>query len=75
MQFIEEDEIPFKFSKRGRKPNLTRKEIIGMVIMYAYFGLDFREVEHLLKLLIDKQLDHSNCIRWFGKLTQEYFGV
>lgn len=72
MQFIEEDEIQFKFSKRGRKPNLTRKEIIGMAIMYVYFELDFREVEQLLKLLIDKQLDHSNCVRWFGKLTQEY---
>ena len=72
MQFITEDAIPFAFSRRGRKPNLTRKEIVGMAIMYVYFELDFREVEHLLELIIDKQLDHSNCVRWFGKLTPEY---
>lgn len=72
MEFIDELEIPFEFHKRGRKPNLTKKEIVGMAIMYVYFGLDFREVEHLLELIIEKQLDHSNCVRWFGKLTQEY---
>ncbi|HLC57315.1 MAG TPA: transposase [Candidatus Nanoarchaeia archaeon] len=72
MQFITEDAIPFAFSLRGRKPNLTRKEIVGMAIMYVYFELDFREAEHFLGLIIDKQLDHSNCVRWFGKLTPEY---
>lgn len=72
MQFIEEEDIPFKFSSRGRKPNLTKREIVCMAIMHAYFELDFRETEHLIKLLIDKQLDHSNCVRWFGRLTQYY---
>lgn len=70
--FISEQEIPFEFSQRGRKPNLTREELVGMAILYVYFDLDFREVEHLLSLLVNKQLDHSNCVRWFGKLTQEY---
>ena len=43
-----------------------------MAILYVYFDLDFREVEYLLSLLINNPLDHSNCVRWFGKLTQEY---
>ena len=72
ISFISEKDIPYKFSKRGRKPNLTRKELVGMAILYVYFDLDFREVEHLIPLLTNKQLDHSNCVRWFGKLTQEY---
>lgn len=72
MSFISEQDIPFEFSKIGRKPNLTREELVCMSIMYVYFDLDFREVEHLLYLLINKQLDHSNCIRWFGKLDLNY---
>jgi len=63
MGFITEENIPFVFSTKGRNPNLTRKEIIGMAIVHVYFNLDFRETEHLIKLLINKQLDHSNCVR------------
>jgi len=70
--FISEDEIPFEFSKKGRKPNLTKIEYICMSVIHAYFDLDFRETEHLLPLLINKNLDHSNCVRWFGKLTVDY---
>jgi hypothetical protein len=72
MSFILEENIPFVFSKRGRKPNLTRKELICMVILHVYFDFDFRETEQLIKLLISKQLDHSNCVRWFGKLNPDY---
>jgi hypothetical protein len=72
MSFIVEENIPFVFSKRGRKPNLTRKELVCMAILHVYFDLDFRETEHLIKLLIHKQLDHTNCVRWFGKLNQDY---
>lgn len=72
MSFISEKDIPFKFSKKGRKPNLTRKELVCMSILYVYFDFDFREIEHLIPLLTNKLLDHSNCVRWFGKLTQEY---
>lgn len=70
--FISEDEIPFEFSRRGRKPNLTKAEYICMSVLHVYFDLDFRETEHLLHLLINKNLDHSNCVRWFGKLTPNY---
>lgn len=72
MSFIAEESIPFMFSRRGRKPNLTRKEYVCMSIMYVYFDLDFRELEHLLLLLTGKQLDHTNCVRWFGKLNLNY---
>ena len=72
ISFISEEDIPFRFFTRGRKPNLTRKELVCMAILYVYFDLDFREVEHLLSLLTNKHLDHSNCVRWFGKLTQKY---
>lgn len=72
MSFIIEKDIPFIFSKLGRTPNLTRKEYVCMSILHTYFNLDFRETEHIIELLIGKQLDHTNCTRWFGKLTQEY---
>lgn len=68
----EEKNLPFSFSRVGRKPNLLREEIIGMAVLYQYFNVDFREDEQLIFLLSGKQLDHSNCVRWFGRLTPEY---
>lgn len=72
MGFISEEDIPFEFSKLGRRPNLTRKEIVCMVIFHVYFNLDFRETENLIQLLSYKHLDHSNCVRWFGRFSQDY---
>jgi len=72
IKLITDENITFVFSTRGRKPNLTRKEIISMTIMHVYFNLDFRTTEHLISLLINKQLDHTNCVRWFGKLNLNY---
>ena len=72
MSFIVEENIPFVFSKRGRKPNLTRKELVCMAILHVYFDFDFRETEHQTKLLTNKRLDHSNCVRWFGRLNPVY---
>lgn len=72
MGFILEKDIPFSFSMSGRKPNLTRKEYVCMSILYVYFNLDFRETEQLIKLLTGKKLDHTNCVRWFGRLNLEY---
>ncbi|MFH1209802.1 MAG: hypothetical protein V1663_03365 [archaeon] len=72
MSFIAEKSIPFTFSKIGRKPNLTRKEYVCMSITYVYFDLDFRELEYLIELLTQKRLDHTNCVRWFGKLDLNY---
>ena len=72
MEFIAEEDIPFQFSKFGRKPNLTRKEYVCMAIMYAYFNRDFRETEFMIRVLTGKNLDHSNCVRWFGRLTPFY---
>ena len=73
--FIKTKEIPFSFSNRGRKPNLTRKEYVCMSLLYVYFDLDFRETEYLIKLLTGKQLDHTNCVRWFGKLNLDYINA
>ena len=69
IDIIDEDKIPFVFSNAGRKPNLSRKEYVCMSILHAYFDLDFRETEQLAKILSGKQLDHTNCVRWFGKLN------
>ena len=72
MGFIVEEDISFSFSKKGRKPNLTKKEIVCLSIIHVYFNLDFRTTEHLIKLLTGKKLDHTNCVRWFGKLNLNY---
>src|SRR3989344_6325691 len=72
IEFIDKDEIPFVFSNIGRKPNLNKKEYVCMSILHAYFDLDFRETEQLVKILSGKQLDHTNCVRWFGRLNAEY---
>lgn len=69
---LEEGNLPFTFSSLGRKPNLSREEIVAMAVLYQYFAIDFREGEHLVFLLSGKRLDHSNCVRWFGRLTCEY---
>jgi len=40
--------------------------------LYVYFNDPFRETEQLLTLLTGKKLDHSNIVRWFGKLPKSY---
>ena len=69
---INEKEIPFCKAKSGRKPKLTKKECVAISVMYVYFDIDFRELEYLTALLTGKHLDHTNCVRWFGKLTLPY---
>ena len=72
MSFIVGDDIPFIFSKKGRRPNLSRKELVCMAVLHVYFENDFRETEQQISLIISKKLDHTNCVRWFGKLNPEY---
>lgn len=72
MRFIAGEDIPFVFSNRGRKPNLTREEIVCVSITHVYFNNDFRTTEHLIPLLIEKRLDHTNCVRWFDRLDLNY---
>ncbi len=72
LELFAQEKTPFEFSKNGRKPNLTKEEYVAMAVLYAYFDLDFRELEYLVDLLSGKKLDHTNCNRWFGKLTQDY---
>ncbi|MBI2672704.1 transposase [Candidatus Woesearchaeota archaeon] len=72
IELVDEKHIPFQFNELGRKPNLSRKEYVCMSILHAYFDLDFRETEQIIKILTEKQLDHTNCVRWFGKLNQKY---
>ena len=61
LKFVKNSNIPFRFSKFGRRPNLSKEEYVCMAVLYAYFNLDFRETEHLIALITGKQLDPSNC--------------
>jgi hypothetical protein len=45
---------------------------VCLAVLYVYFNDPFRETEHLFRLLTGKTLDHSNIVRWFGKLTPGY---
>lgn len=73
LSIINPKDIPFRFAERGRKPTLTEEECVAMAVMYAYFpAIDFRSLEYLVALLTGKHLDHSNCVRWFGRLTVAY---
>lgn len=72
LEIVSQEGTPFEFNKFGRRPNLKKEEYVAMAILHVYFNNDFRETEHLVGLLSGKNLDHSNCVRWFGRLTQEY---
>lgn len=69
---VKEEGVPFSFNKRGRKPNLDAEEYVCVSVLYVYFNDPFRGTERLLRLLSGKQLNHSNIIRWFGKLDERY---
>jgi hypothetical protein len=71
-QIVLEEGVPFERSKRGRPPKLQLWEYVCTSILYVYFNDSFRETEQLLKLLTGKSLDHSNIVRWFGKLNPTY---
>jgi hypothetical protein len=71
-QIVKEEELPFKPSKRGRPPKLPLWMYPCLAILYVYFDDPFRGTEQLLTLLTGKTLDHSNIIRWFGKLNPDY---
>jgi len=75
LSLINPEDIPFRFAKRGRKPTLSPEECVAMAALHVYFDLRFRETEFLVALLTGKHLDHSNCVRWFGKLTVEYIDL
>jgi len=72
LDLVSGSKIPFKFSNLGRKPNLSREEYVCMGIIHVYFNLDFRETENMVGLLTGKSLDHSNCVRGFGRLILSY---
>ncbi len=71
-QIVIKEELPFKIQKRGRTPNLPLWMYPCLAVLYVYFDNPFRETEKLLTLLTGKRLDHSNIIRWFGKLKRSY---
>ena len=71
-EIVQQEGVPFKANERGRRPKLELWEYVGLSVLYVYFNNPFRETEKLLKLLTGKTLDHSNIIRWFGKLTPGY---
>ena len=76
LSIINPKDIPFRFAERGRKPTLAREECVAMAVMYASFpSLGFRSIEFLIAVLTGKHLDHSNCVRWFGRLTPSYGDV
>jgi len=71
-EIVQKEDIPFKLKKRGRPPKLKLWMYVCIAILYVYFNDPFRETEKLLALLTGKRLDHSNIIRWFGKLDPSY---
>ena len=71
-QIVRKEELPFKLLKRGRPPKLPLWMYPCLAVLYVYFDDPFRETEKLLTLLTGKSLDHSNIIRWFGKLKRSY---
>ena len=71
-QVVKKEGLPFKPKKRGRPPKLELWMYVCLAVIYVYFNDPFRETEQLLKLLTGKRLDHSNIIRWFGKLRPTY---
>lgn len=71
-EIVQKEDIPFKLKKRGRPPKLKLWMYVCLAVLYVYFNDPFRETEQLLALLTRKRLDHSNIIRWFGKLNPSY---
>jgi len=71
-QLVCEGVVPFEFSRKGRKPNLEKEEYVCMAVLHVYFDNDFRETEQQITLLTSKKLDHTNCVRWFGKINPKY---
>lgn len=69
---VNKEGMPFKIKKRGRPPKLELWMYVCLAILYVYFDDPFRETEQLLTLLTKKRLDHSNIVRWFGKLNPSY---
>ena len=69
---VQKESVPYKLNKLGRPPKLELWMYVGLAVIYVYFNDPFRETEQLLKLLTGKSLDHSNIIRWFGKLRRSY---
>jgi hypothetical protein len=71
-EIVQKENIPFKLKKRGRPPKLKLWMYVCLAVIYVYFNDPFRETEQLLKILTAKRLDHSNIVRWFGKLSPAY---
>jgi len=71
-EIVQKEDIPFKLKKRGRPPKLKLWMYVSLSVIYVYFNDPFRETEQLLTLLTGKKLDHSNIVRWFGKLSPSY---
>ena len=71
-EIVKKEGIPFKPKKMGRPPKLELWMYVCLAVLYVYFDDPFRETEQLLTLLTGKRLDHSNIIRWFGKLSPSY---
>lgn len=71
-EIVQEEGVIFDVSGRGRPPKLEHWMYVCIAILYVYFDDPFRETEQLLYLLTGKKLDHSNIVRWFGKLNPKY---
>jgi hypothetical protein len=71
-KIVKKEGVPFKVKNRGRPPKLELWMYVCIAIIYIYFNDPFRETEKLFNLLTNHSLDHSNIIRWFGKLKRSY---
>jgi len=54
----------------GRRPNLLQRELYCMAVFFAAFPQTLRELEVFTKLLLEKELDHTNWSRWMNKLDE-----
>lgn len=71
-EIVKQSKLPFKLCKRGRRPKHELWVYACIAVLYVYFNDPFRETEQLFSLLTGSSLDHSNIIRWFGRLKRSY---
>jgi len=63
VEVLEGLESPWKINKRGRPHKFHPKKHLSFCIFMRFFDLSLREMEGVIKLLVNKSLDHST----FGK--------
>jgi len=71
-ELLREEDLPLRAARFGRRPKLPLEDYVILGVLYCYFQDPFRELEEHYQELSGRCLDHSNIIRWFGRLSPEY---